>query len=86
MAALKRKPSASPPPVPAPPSDPGRVWERMVRKLAEEAGTDPGHLVDEWTERAAILEYLGEHDVQAANARAYDLVRERLFPQTEIAL
>ncbi len=84
MAVAKRKPQ--PAPVPAPSSDPGRVWERMVRKLAEEAGTDPGHLVEEWSERAAILEYLGELDVQAANARAYDLVRERLFPQTEIAL
>lgn len=86
MAVAKRKPSSAPPPVQLQPSDPGRVWERMIRKLAEQAGTDPGHLVEEWSERAAILEYDGYASAEDANRRAYELVHERLFPQMEIAL
>lgn len=71
-------------PTPDPPRDPYGDWERAVRALAREAGVDPVALLEEWDERAAIACYLGEQDVESANAFAFDLVRARLFPQLTI--
>jgi hypothetical protein len=67
---------------PAPDPDPGGNWARAIRKLAEEAKVNAEDLLDEWAERAAIKTYLGCIDLQQANAEAFELVRQRLFPQT----
>lgn len=71
-----QKPTLEPPPD----RDPGGQWERAVRQLARDAGTDPDHLVEEFDERAAILTYLGEMDLHVANATAFEHVKARLFP------
>lgn len=55
-----------------------------MRKLAKDANVDAEVLLEEFEERAAIKTYLGCVDVQQANAEAFELVRERLFPQVEL--
>jgi len=78
--ARKAPPGLTPPPDP----DPGGVWERAIRKLAKDANVNAEDLLDEWAERAAVKQYLGLIDLQQANAEAFDLVRERLFPQRDM--
>lgn len=55
-----------------------------MRKLANDANVDAEALLEEFEERASIIEYLGEEDRATANARAFDLVRARVLPQTDM--
>jgi hypothetical protein len=61
--------------------DPNGGWHRVCRALADELQLEVADVLDEWEERAAIREYLGETDRELANRLAFDDVLARLRPR-----
>jgi hypothetical protein len=61
--------------------DPDGAYHRRCRELADLAGVDVSDVLDEWEERAAVREYLGETSRDEANRLAMADVIERLRPQ-----
>lgn len=55
----------------------GEYFERCV-ELAREIGADVEHVFEEWSERAACRMYLGELELDVAEAAAFEDVKERL--------
>lgn len=64
--------------------DPCGTWHRRCRALADDVKADVVDVLDEWNERAAIREYLGETDRAEANRLAFDDVEERLTVQRRL--
>lgn len=61
--------------------DPDGVWHRRCRALADDLDLDVCDVLDEWNERAAVREYLGEASREDANRLAFADVEERLTVQ-----
>ena len=67
-----------------PPRDPTGRHHAEVCEIARKIGSDPCFLLDEWDERSAIREYLGNVTRNEAESRAIDDIRASNFRQTEI--
>jgi hypothetical protein len=62
-------------------------YERLIKTHAERVGAVAEHLYDEWTEAAAIRQYLGELDIDNAERLAWeDLLRSHPVPQAALPL
>jgi hypothetical protein len=64
--------------------DPDGSFHRRCRALADDLGLDVVEVLDEWEERAAVREYLGEAVRSEANRLAFADVEARLLPQRRL--
>lgn len=68
---------------PEPPRD--ERWQGAVRELAKRTGRNAEDLLDQWDERAAVREYLGNVTRDEAERLAFEDVQRQYEPQLEIA-
>ena len=53
------------------------VYRELIAELAEETGADVSSIWEEWQERAGTRLYLGELELEDAEQKALEDVRER---------